>query len=769
MTSRTGCLAVVLLLAAALASSAATVKEIRVRSSEEGGLVDEQAVLAYVSTRVGDEFSRPAANRDVKALQKSGRFSRVSVEIEPVPGGVNVAYVVQGRLRIRRLEITGADTLGNRKVRELMELGVGDLADNPTLAVAAQKVTDAYGQEYYPDAKLTWTIEPGPEEGTANVTVKVKEGRRATVRRIRFPGARRVSPRTLRKAMTQRTVNWLSIVTKDGRYSPDALETDVLAVQQVYRDRGYLDVDVGEPSISWISRRKLAVEIPVREGSRYRVESIAVAGVTSFPPSQVQASVRLKPGDIASEAAIRKSQEAVRDFYGSRGRIRTVVDNVVDENLEQSTVSVRYDVTEGRLAYLRNIGIRGNSQTKDHVIRRELSVYPGEIFNEVKVRSSERRVKNLGYFSYVNSVPESTSTPDEYDLTFEVEQDKTGQFMVGAGYSSEDQLVGFIEVAQRDFDLLDWPRFSGGGQKLRLRAQFGTKRNDYEVSFVEPWFLNRRLSLGVDLYDHESRYYSSSYDQSVIGADISLGKGLTAFDRLNLIYSLQEYDISDVSSNAPLVIREEEGNRSKSGLTLELAHDTRDSFFIPSRGNRSKLSGSVAGGLLGGETDIYGARFQSSQYFPLWFDHVINFRGSVAMVHEYGDSDRVPLFDRLFLGGARSVRGFRYRDVGPRDLGTDEPLGGRSDVYGTAEYAFPIVERIRGAVFYDAGIVWQKVFEEDDDNPARGDGKLHSSWGMGVRLDLPGFPIQLDYSFPLASDGNGRPEGRFSFWMGYAY
>lgn len=739
----------------------APIKEVRVQVRGDG-IVDEQGALAFISSKAGDTFSRPAVGRDVKALQQSGRYARVDVEIDSVPGGVNVTFLVEGKARIRRLEISGADALGNRKVRELLELGVGDMVDDATLAVQAQKVREHYQKKYYPNAKITWTISPSGEAGMVNVQVRVDEGKRTRVRKIRFDGNRHIPARQLKKVMTQKEVNWLSWITGTGTYNPDDLETDMESVRKAYLDQGYLDVAVGTPDIQLPRPKRMRIEIPVEEGRQYRIRRVTLDGVKIFDAAAVERQITLKEGDVASMAAIENAAQAVRDYYGDRGYIRTTVRYELDVNAQGGVADVAFTVTEGKLAYIRNISIRGNSITKDKVIRRELAVYPGGEFSEVRVRTSERRLRNLGYFDYVNSMPESTPEADQFDLAFEVEERKTGQFMVGAGFSSVDALIGFVELSQGNFDLFGWPRFSGGGQKLRLRSQFGTKRTDYEVSFVEPWFLNRRLSLGVDFFQHESRYFSSEYDQRNTGGSVSLGRPLGVNNRVNLTYGLEEIKVFNVASNASELIRQEEGTRTKSAVTLELVHDTRDSFFVPTRGNRSSISGTLAGGPFAGDTDLYSLQARTSQYWPLWFDHVFNIRGWAAVVEEYGDADRVPIFDRFFLGGARTIRGFRYRDVGPKDE-TGEPIGGRSSFFASAEYTIPIAEKVRLAGFYDTGMVWAEAYEFDM-------GNLNSSFGFGVRFDFPGFPIQLDYSWPTQTDEfNDRPSGRFSFWLGYTY
>ena len=239
---------------------------------------------------------------------------------------------------------------------------------------------------------------------------------------------------------------------------------------------------------------------------------------------------------------------------------------------------------------------------------------------------------------------------------------------------------------------------------------------------------------------------------------------LGGFDRLNYIYSLDAYNIYDVSTNASPLIQQEAGARLKSAFTLELVHDARDRPFVPTRGNRTSLSAQVAGGPLGGDTDIYGFQARSAQYIPVWFDHVLSLRGQLAFVDSYNGAERVPLFDRLFLGGPYSLRGYKFREVGPTDgEPNNEPIGGQSLFFVSAEYNIPIIEKIRIATFVDAGIVWSDPYVLSLQG-------LNSDFGLGIRFDFPGFPIQLDYAWPIhAEDYNNHPSGRFSFSIGYQY
>ena len=738
------------------------VREIRVKQ-QGAAPVDEASVLAYTSIKVGDELNRPSISRDVRELEKSGRYTYVAADVERVPGGVAIVYTVQSKPRIRRLTIDGADQPGNRKVRQWLELGVGDLVDDSILGTKSQKVREEYQKDYFPYTKVTWKIDEDPTNGTADVHVQVDEGRRAKVRDISFSGNENVRSGPLKKVMKQKKWNFLiSWITGRGTYKPDDLEMDIEAIRRVYMDRGYLDAKVGAPELKPHGQKGLDVEIPVTEGKRYRLGAIRLEGAKLFKPEDVtKSAITNRPGDVASLLSIEKGQQAVQDYYGSRGYIGNQVNYEWQPTPSADVLDLVYRVKEGELAYIRNINIRGNTRTKDKVIRRELTVYPGDKWNSVLVKNSERRLRNLGYFGYVAGVPEETDSPSQYDLAFEVEEQKTGQFLVGVGYSSVDELIGFVELSQGNFSISDWPP-TGGGQKLKLRATLGTKREDIELSFVEPWFLDRKLSFGVDLFQRDRRFLSDDYDQQNIGGRITLGKPLGNFNRVNLFYDLEQIEVSDVDESASDLIKAEEGRQLKSAVGVELIHDSRDSAFVPTRGNRSEFTSFVSGGPLGGDTEIYGLEAQSSQFIPLWMDHVLNIKGWASTVEEWGDGERVPIFDRLFLGGARTLRGFKYRDVGPKDE-NEEPIGGKSAWYATVEYTIPVVEKVRMAGFYDFGMVMEDSYDFDF-------GDYNSDVGVGVRLDFPGFPLRLDYAWPLETDEfNDRKNGRFQFSIGYSF
>jgi outer membrane protein insertion porin family len=463
--------------------------------------------------------------------------------------------------------------------------------------------------------------------------------------------------------------------------------------------------------------------------------------------------------------------------------VDTRVRPVLIPDLDERRVDVAFNITEGELVNIRHIDIRGNSRTRDKVIRREILVQPGDVYSRSRVERSERRLRNLGYFDTVFARTVPTVDDGTRDLVFDVAEKRTGQFMMGVGFSSVDNLLGFVELSQGNFDLFGWPYFTGGGQKLRLRAQAGSSRQDYELSFVEPWFLDRQLSFGLDLYRRERSF--SEYDLERTGASVSLGRALPFASRINFEYMIEKSVITDVSdtntyfrletydfetgTGTPYLFESEE-DRLKSAFTISLVQDVRDNPFVPTRGHRINLFGTVAGGPFGGDIEMYHTGIRHAVYVPLWYGHVISLRTRFEFVDRYGDTEEVPLAERLFVGGGRTIRGFRFRDVGPKVIRPQEesdrfrhrPYGGLSLFVANLEYTIPIVSNVRLATFYDTGNVWSERYDVDFKN-------LASSAGVGLRFDLPGFPIRIDRAWVIERDDRFSSEDSWNLWIGYDF
>ena len=447
--------------------------------------------------------------------------------------------------------------------------------------------------------------------------------------------------------------------------------------------------------------------------------------------------------------------KVITDQYGRRGYAEARVTPRLDDAGDGS-VRVVLEVNEGRAYKVGQVHIEGNDKTKDHVIRRELPLEPGQMYDTTKTDVTQRRLENMNYFSNVEIMPIDTSYIDEKDLLIRVVEKPTGTVNFGAGFSSIDNLTGFFEVTQTNFDLFDWPSFTGAGQRFRFSVRAGSERTDASVSITEPWLFGNRLAFTTELYYRDLLFLSDQYDQTNYGAALSLRKSIGEFTYLVGDYRAEQVQIDAEPSASPAFVAEE-GDFFKSSLGASVVRDTRDNVFMPREGNKVSAGFEFAG--LGGDVDDTIATISAAQYFTLPHDIIISLNGEFNNSTE-GDH----IFTRHFLGGANTLRGFDYRDVGPRDPVSGEVLGGKTSWYGTLEASIPVVEKIRFATFYDVG--------EVTDGPVGSiEGGLNSDWGVGLRLFVLGSaPVRLDYAFPLQTDTfNDEDGGRFQFTMGATF
>lgn len=781
--------AAVLFSAVSVMGAETLVKDVSVRVLDQFG-TDATDVLSFCSVTTGSALSQEALSKDVRSLLNTGRYGYAGVELEKLDDGVRVVYVVKRRYRFQEpLAIKGATNLSESKIRKLLELKSGDYIDEPVLSTKGSEIRDEYVKRFFPDVKIGAEIQPiEGSAGAANVIFTIEEGERKKIRKYRFTGNTAIPEVELRASFGQRPWydprGWFS----DTPVSAQALEDARLLAEDVYKNAGYLDAKVSAPTIEKVGNGKSDVVFAVTEGDIYTVDSTAIRGVKLFPEREVLGAggKRLGVDEVAGQQAIEAAAKDIRDYYGSRGYVDTAV-RPIKETVpgKPGRMAITYEVREGELVYIRNIVIRGNNKTKDKVIRREVMVNPGEIMDEPRVERSENRLKNLQYFKVVRHYSEQSDTPGVRDLVYEVEEQRTGNFMVGAGISSVDNVVGFLEISQNNFDILNWPNFTGGGQKARLGLELGTRRQTAEVSWTEPWLFDRPLALTVEAY-RRMRWYDQ-YDEIRTGGSVGLSYPVKV-GRVGARYTMELVQMDDVTSSewfadpegmdsatpdswdgdADQYFKWQEdkyGDALNSVLRLYWAHDTRDHAFIPTRGYQTLVFGEVSESGLG-ETEYYklGANYRRWFRMP-WYKHVLSLRGRVETVDSYGDNDEVPIYERLFLGGPRTVRGVEYRDIGPKVFRGDDgkghaPIGGQTLVLATAEYTIPLFKAVRFATFVDVGSLGRDSFD-----PELSD--MCVTAGIGLRIDIPGFPIRFDFAVPVVEDDDYTDDEVFSFAIGF--
>src|SRR5213596_2143205 len=722
--------------------------------------VSKERILAQIRTKVGQPYSSQVVEQDIAALYKTGAIQNVRIFAQPEGDGVKVIVAVQTRAILREIEITGAERIKPKRLRKEIKLPLNHAVDEQQLEEARQKIIDVYQGQGFTDVSVQFRIDPIDEKrGTARVVFTVNEGVRGAVKQVRFEGNAHFSEKVLRKQMKTRGRTPIYFVDKTGRFDEVQLEQDLDKLREFYQDHGYIDVEIKTPRRERTEKGPMIITIPIVEGPQYHVRKLTVSGYQNTTEDRIRKLLKMKEGSVYSPKQLRDDAKAVADAYGSGGYVDLVV---LPEGAPAgpALIDVHYKIEEGVRSFVNRINIEGNTRTKDKVIRREVLVAPGDVFNTVRVDLTKKRLDNLGYFAKVETYPEDTDIPGRKDLTILVQEKRTGSLSFGGGYSTVDALVGFAELTQGNFDLFNWPSFTGGGQKFRLRVQYGTERKDFVLSITEPYFLDRRLSLNGQVFYTEANYLSAEYNQRNYGLATELRKPINTYTYATLGYQLQDVDIFNVVVSASDFIKSQEGSTTESKIFSSVVYDSRDNPLLSRRGQRFTFSPYIAGGFLGGDTQIYGLDFEGSQYFHLSWDTILLINGEVATVSQWGNGTNVPIFERLYLGGSNNLRGFPFREVGPQDE-NGEPKGGQSMARATIEWTFPIIEKARGAIFYDTGFV-------NSDAWSFGFNHLASDVGVGIRLDLPIGPLRLDYGYPLQRDGyNGG--GHFNFSVGYQF
>src|SRR4029077_19453314 len=568
--------------------------------------VSKDRILAQMRTRVGQPYSNQVVEQDIAALYKTGSVYNVRIFAQPEGDGVKVIVAVQTRAIMREIEINGAQRIKAQRLRKEIKLKLNQPINEQQLEEARQKIIEVYQAHGFTDVSAQFRVDAIDEKrGTSRVVFTINEGAKGAVRRIHFEGNEHFSERVLRGQMKTKGKTLVSFIDKSGRLDEVQLQQDLDKIREWYQDHGYIDVEIKDVRRERSHNGPMVLTIVIAEGTQYHVGKLTISGEKAATEERIRALLKMKEGSVYSPKALHDDAKALADAYGSGGYVDLVI---LPEGTpaDPARIDVHYKIEEGDRSFLERVNIVGNTRTKDKVIRREVLIAPGDVFNTVRVDTSKKRLENLGYFSKVETYPEDTDVAGRKDLTILVQEKRTGSLSFGAGFSTIDQLVGFVELTQGNFDLMNWPSFTGAGQKFRLRIQYGTQRKDFILNLTEPYFLDRKRSWGGQLFYSEANYLSTIYDPRNYGFSVEARKPINAYMYATLGYRLQDIDIFNVSSSASPLIQSQKGSFVESEILTSLVFDRRDNSLLTRTGQRVSLSPYIAGGFLGGDTQIYG-------------------------------------------------------------------------------------------------------------------------------------------------------------------
>jgi outer membrane protein assembly complex protein YaeT len=726
--------------------------------------VTTHEILGQMRLREGSEYSPAAVDEDLKRIHALGEFDNVVLRPEKTPEGLVLIVEVKERPVLERLIFEGNRKFSDKDLTDAVGVAPGSLLDRNKIFQGARAIERKYRDGGYYFVKVTLDDDLLASSRVAKYVVT--EGPCVRVSKVVFSGNASIEARELEGKIETKPYFF---ILSPGTFDEEQLARDVAAVRNYYIDQGFLDVKADRELEFSPDKTRLVIRFVVEEGPRYKVRSVSLVGAQRFSSSLLEKRMEMKPGAPYTADAVRHDVELVRDTYGEVGYIDASVRPTVEFTAEAGAVDVTLKIEEGAVVRIGEIRIEGNRLTQDRVVRRELRFFPEEAVNTKLIEKAKRRLEGTGLFKQgsiqITTLP--TADPAVEDVLVRVEETETANFILGAGVSSNSGLVGNISLVQRNFDLTDWPKsqqefwrgeaFRGGGQLAQIVLEPGTELQRYRVDFREPHLGGSDYSFSTSGFFFDRK--RDTYDERRIGLNFGFGKELSENLQAFVNLRLENINISSVDATAPRDVKDVKGSSGLTSVEVGLVKDTTDSLLFPTEGYR--LMGSVEqAGALGGSYTFTKATVDGRKYWTITKDvldrrSVLALRGRVA--NAFGDP---PIFERFFAGGQGSIRGFKYRGVGPRENKTE--LGGDFMALASAEYSFPIYEKtLTGVLFFDAGTVEKNISF----------GSWRASVGFGVRFTVPFFgpvPFALDFGIPIAKQSGDQTEV-FSFSIGTSF
>lgn len=752
--------------------------------------VDAETIRSYFATQPGQRLDPAKIDEALKALYATGLFADVSISNR---GGRMVVTVVENEV-INRVAFEGNKKLKDDQLSSEVQSKPRGAYSKTTVQADTQRIIELYRRSGRYDVRVTpKTIDRG--QGRVDLVFEVNEGDKLGVAQIKFVGNKAFSEYKLKEEVTTTETNWLSWIKNTDIYDVDRINSDQELLRRFYLKNGYADFRIVSVTADLDRARDgFVLTYVLDEGPQYRIGSVdVVSGIKDVDPSTIRSALRVQKGQVYNAELVEKSVENATIEISKAGYAFAQVRPRGDRNLETRTISLVFAVEEGPRVYIERLEIRGNTRTRDWVIRREFDLAEGDAYNRVLIDRAERRLRNLGYFKEVKITNEPGTAPDRIILVVQVEDQPTGEFAVSGGYSTTDGFIGEVAISEKNF--------LGRGQYVRLAGQLGENVQGVDFNFTEPYFLDYRIAAGFDLFwktTSETDY--SPYDTETAGGTLRLGLPLTDELTLGLRYTLSTKEISvseeDLLDNdvswALLEVNNDAAITSLVGYTL--SYNMLDNNLDPTNGYLLEFKQDFAG--LGGDVNFIRSTFDSRWYVPVVGDFVLMLRGQAGNVASWGDED-LRILDNFFKG-PDLVRGFESNGIGPRDLasGTDgdtDALGGTLYWGVSTELQFPLSflpkeMGLRAAIFADAGSLWdyngQTTFEniagyEDNltncDNIAGSKTKglnnvcvadsdaIRSSVGVSLIWKSPFGPLRFDYAWALSKEDYDQTQAfRFS-------
>ncbi len=717
-----------------------------INSIEIKGLkrIEESAVKSKITQKSGDPISQEKTNEDIKNIFKMGYFDDVRAEIEPFEGGVRLIYIVKEKPTIMKIEFQGNKEFDDSKLKEKLTITTGSIADAVLIQDNANKLRAFYEEEGYWLSSIVPVIKTiSPDE--VSLIYQIEEGTKVKIRKINTEGNKAISASKI-KGVIETKEWWLfSFITSSGYYKKERMELDIEKIRDLYFNNGFIKVAVGEPKIQLTDDKKgMFITIPISEGDLFKISSIEFSGNKVFSDEEIKKKITMVTNKPFSKENLKRDILSISELYAENGyAIITVTPDLIPDETNK-LVKIFLKIDEGDRYKMGRIEISGNTKTRDKVIRREVRFDEGDVFNSAKIKRSYERINNLNFFETVELIPKPRPEEKLVDVDIRVKERPTGFFSVGGGYSSVEKFIAMVDLTQGNL--------FGKGQFIKLRGELGGRTTYYDITFRDPWFMDKPISFSTSIYKMTKEYIE--YEKKATGAGFSFGKNLSEYWWGDIAYNFEDATIFNISDTADEIVRDQEGTRVTSSITPSLIRDSRDNFLDPTRGSRNSVYVTYAG--IGGTNYFVKGEIDSAWYLPLGSTTVM-LRGRFGYASGIFGKE-LPLYERFYVGGIYTIRGLGFGEAGPRGEESGDPIGGTEELIFNAEYIFPIISdvKLKGVVFVDAGNSYESFKKF---------GSLRYTTGAGIRWISPVGPIRIEWGYNIDKKPDEK-SSRFEFAFG---
>jgi outer membrane protein insertion porin family len=718
--------------------------------------VTPDAIRKVMSTQVGQELDLEKVRQDVKAIYKMGYFRDVTFDTEEVPGGYRLTVIVSEKPIVGAVLIEGNKDVDTADLRAALTVKERSLYQEEKVKESTNKLKEVCQNKGFIDASVEAAVAE-ESDGVLRVTFRVTEGPKLKIERILITGNEYFTTKAILKTMDTSEKGIFSFITDSGTFKKDVIENDIRKIEALYQNSGFMDSKVSEPMVER-GKKGLILTIRIFEGRQYRVGEIRFSGESGIREDTLRKTVRLTSGGLFDREALLSDLLALTTLVNDEGYAQALVSPGVEKRKEYPVADVTYRFVRGTKFHFGKVEISGNTKTLDRVVRRNLDVADGQTYTATGLKTSKENLTRSSYFKDVKISTAPSTVPGVMDAKVEVQEGPTGTLSGGLGYSSVDKIFGVIQLTENNL--------FGRGWKLSLNSQFGARRTTFSIDFRDPNFLDTDYSTLIGIYKTKVKY--TDFEKDAKGGRVGLGYNFTRFVNGSVFLRADETKILPLSGVPPSWTVQQEivkGLQKTRSIGFNVTRNTTDRYIDPSRGGYQSVSVEYAGGpLLGGDTDFVKYFLNAKWFYPVTATTTFSWNALWGHVIPTVGGEEVPLFERFFLGGPYSIRGFKSRSLSPADPNTGELIGGNKELVLNLEYLFPLVNEInfKGLVFFDAGNAWAQGSWPFNDQG------VWAAYGVGVRWYSPMGPLRFEVGWNL-----DRPEGQskrvMEFTIGTAF